>query len=252
MAEETRIAEAVSALNAALEGVSPYKIVAISPQDVKLLDDDKNARYMPRRVYQQLVENIRGNSNLASLPFLWKSGDEFICLSGNHRVMAARDAGVALILALYTDSDMSRQEQVAIQLSHNSLAGQDDPAKLTALWKEINALEWKAYSGLDDGLLKTFAPVKIQRIDESKLRFEELRLMFTQSEIGRIKEVMQALGASKHTCLMGRFEDFDRFFDVLLKFKESEEVLNTATAFSRMIDIVEEWLSKAEQYRAEQ
>ena len=252
MAEEARIKEAVSALNAALEGVSPYKLVAISPQDIQLLDEDKNARYMPRRVYQQLVENIRGNSNLASLPFLWKSGSEFVCLSGNHRVMAARDAGVSLILALYTDSELSRQERVAIQLSHNSLSGLDDPAKLTALWKEINALEWKAYSGLDDGLLKTFAPVKIQRIDESKLRFEELRLMFTQSEIGRIKEVTKALGASAHPCLMGRIEDFDHFFDVLLKFKESEEVLNTATAFRRMIDIVEEWMIKTEQDGAEQ
>lgn len=245
MADEARLQVAVDALNAELGDITPYRLTVVNPAEIKLLDDDQNARYMTRKVYEQLVANIRADRNLSSLPLLWKAEDgSLVCLSGNHRVMAARDAGISLVLALYTDQNLSRQERVAIQLSHNSLSGQDDPSKLRTLWNEINALEWKTYSGLDDGLLATFEPVKIQRVDEAALRFEEMRLLFVQPEIDHIKQVMKALGSSSHPCLVARYADFDRFFDVLLQFKESQEILNTATAFVRMTDIVAEWLGK--------
>ncbi len=247
MADKPRLEAALSALNDALGDITPYKLAVVAPQDVRLLDQEHNARYMTKKVYDRLLDNIKRDTNLSSLPFLWRDADgSFVCLSGNHRIMAARDAGVELILALYTDADMSQQERVAVQLSHNSLVGQDDPARLRSLWDEIKAIDLRVYSGLDDGLLQSFEPVKIARVDEDKIRIEELRLLFVLPEIAEIKRVMKRLGDSERTTLLGHYADFERFFDVLLRFKESQNILNTATAFMRIIAIAEQWLDNFE------
>jgi hypothetical protein len=251
MVTQARIETALDDLNGLLGEITPYKLTVVDPAEVQILRGDENARYMPKKVYDRLVANIAQDTNLSSLPFLWRTAEGvFICLSGNHRVMAARDAGIPLILALYTDDDLSRGQQVAIQLSHNALAGKDDPTILRQLWREMEQLEWKSYSGLDDELLASFEPVTVDLINEARLRFEELRLLFLPPEIETIKAVLEELG--KHPALVARYEDFDAFFETLLDLKEQADVLNTATAFRYMIDIVRAWLDEnAEQNEGE-
>lgn len=252
MVDKERLDNAIDLLNAALGELTPYRIVALPPGDIVLLKEEENARYMTKKVYERLVENIRRDRNLSSLPFLWRETDGvYICLSGNHRVMAARDAGVMFILALYTDAAMSREERVAVQLSHNSLVGLDDPARLKSLWNEIESLNWKVYTGLDDGLLATYNPIEIQRVAENGLRFEELRLLFVEPEIEHVKEAIKRIGSSRYAMLLGDMSVFDRFFDVLIRFKEKEEILNTATAFLAMTDMVEKWLGDIEHNEVE-
>lgn len=243
MVEKARLEDAVRALNDALGEITPYKLAVVVPSEVGVLGPDENARYMPKKVFDQLVDNIKRDSNLSSLPFLWRKADgSFVCLSGNHRIMAAREAGIPMILALYTDQELSGEERVAIQLSHNSLVGMDDPMRLRELWDKINSIDLKAYSGLDDDLLKKYEPIDISRIGEEQLRFEELRLMFVPDEIEHITNVLDAIGSTNHPVLLGRLEDFDQFFDALLEFKQDQQIYNTATAFLRMVDIVAEWL----------
>jgi len=47
---------------------------------------------------------------------------------------------------------------VAIHLSHNAIAGQDDLAILRELFDEINDVALKEYSGLDDVVLGKLNP----------------------------------------------------------------------------------------------
>ena len=46
--------------------------------------------------------------------------------------------------------------------------------------------------------------------------------------------------------------DFDRFFEVLVKCKEAEGIVNSATAELRMVEIVEEYLAAKAQNDREQ
>jgi malonyl CoA-acyl carrier protein transacylase len=74
-------------------------------------------------------------------------------LSGHHRVDAAKAAGEEWLLILFTDRELSRQEQIAIQLSHNAISGEDEPTVLRELWGELVALG--ALGGMDyDAALK--------------------------------------------------------------------------------------------------
>jgi len=114
---------------------------------------DKNARFMKAEQYRRLVDNIRRDGCLTSVPFAVRQGDRYTILSGNHRVRAARDAGLTEVLVLYSEREMSHQQQVAIQLSHNAIVGQDDLAILRELYDEINDVALKEYSGLDDVVL---------------------------------------------------------------------------------------------------
>lgn len=249
MAERARLQEIIAQLNDALGEVTPYKLGVVPPGDLR--PASKNAHYMPKVVYDRLVANVEQDKNLSSLPFCWKNekGD-YIVLSGNHRVMAAKDAGVELMLILYTDRALSRPEQVAIQLSHNALVGEDNPAILRELWQEITRLDLKIYSGLDEMKLQAVEPAHVQQIAEAQLRFETLTLLFMPAEIEQMQEVVERLASFKGHCWAGALDDFDRFFEALLDFKEAANVLNTATAFRMLIEIAGQWIAKEQQAHA--
>jgi hypothetical protein len=243
---------ACDALNDALAaaGVTPYKLAVADPKALKEID--KNAHYMPKVLFDRLTENIKRDGNLSTLPFCWRDKDGTdIVLSGNHRVKAAVEARVPLILYLYTDADLSRAQRRAIQLSHNSLIGQDNPTQLVELWEEIDDLSYKVYSGLDDAYLQTLKPIEIERIGDEQLRFETLEILFLPSEIARLDQVLKRLGKSEKPRYAGRVEDFDRFFERLLDFKEASNIRNTGTAILAMLDIVEDWLDDRARAQAE-
>jgi hypothetical protein len=241
--DQARLDGLVEQLNAALGEVTPYKLAVVPPGEIRPVD--KNAHYMPKRVYDQLLANVRQDGNLASLPFCWRDkAGKFVSLSGNHRVQVAQAADIPLVLVLYTDARLSKPQRRAIQLSHNALVGQDNPTTLRELWAEIGDLQWKIYAGLDEELLETMEPINVARISETSLRFEELVLLFLPAEIDRIQETLQRLGSTTKRRFAARYEDFDRFFETLLEFKEAQGIINTATAFTAMIEIVEAWLTE--------
>jgi hypothetical protein len=97
MAEEIR--EVLNLLNEKLAGLFPYRLEMVTPGELKLLE--KNARYMKAEQFQSLVENIKKDGNLSSLPLCYREKDgKLRVLSGNHRVMAARQAGVEQVLVM--------------------------------------------------------------------------------------------------------------------------------------------------------
>src|SRR5690606_18347494 len=80
---------------------SPFRVAVVNVDDLLLLE--KNARYMTNAQFRNLVNNIKRDGGLSSVPFCVREGDKFRVLSGNHRVMAAREAGLREILIMYTE-----------------------------------------------------------------------------------------------------------------------------------------------------
>jgi len=119
---------------------------------------------------------------------------------------------------------------------------------LLELWETVDDLKLKVYTGLDD---KTLETVKVQHLSDARLRFEELTILFLDPEITQIKGVLNRLGSVSKPRLAAHYKDFDRFFESLLKFKEAKGILNTATAFAAMVEIIEDWLAKNAEKPAE-
>ena len=78
------------------------------------------------------------------------SSGKFKVISGNHRVKSAIKAGLDKILVLFgTEEDFDEQRQLALQLSHNAISGQDDISILQELYASLKDLGLKAYTGID-------------------------------------------------------------------------------------------------------
>lgn len=213
------------------------RIITLPPQSLRLLA--KNARYMRHEVYAQLVANIRRDGKLTSVPFAFRDGDAYTVLSGNHRVRAAIDAGLTEIEVMVTDDKLSRDQQVAIQLSHNALAGEDNLSVLKDLYEEIESLDLRAYSGLDDKTLALIEEVKIPAMGEANLSYQTIPLIFLPSEIETAKETFEEARklVSADEVWVARFEDYDAFLDAMAAASSAYAVINTATALAVVLGV---------------
>ena len=242
---ENEVQQRVTAFNEVLEQLHfAYRIDIVDPKT--LIPADKNARFMSGQMFEQLTDNIKRDGGPTSAPFCWKSAKSGIyhILSGHHRVEAAIAANVELMLIMYTDRELSRQEQIAIQLSHNAISGEDEPTILRELWNEILVIDLKAYSGLDDQVMQSFEPVKIDSLGEKSIAFQEVSLAFFPAEIERLDTVLEQIKKRKAKRYAAQTEQFDRFVDRLMDFKEAAGIYNSATALLAILDIVEAWLAE--------
>jgi len=207
---------------------------------------EKNARFMRIEQYRRLVDNIKRDGCLTSVPFAVRHGERYVILSGNHRVKAARDAGLTDVLLLYTDRELSHAQQVAIQLAHNAIVGQDDLAILRELYDEINDVALKEYSGLDDVLLGRMEPPSLDPLSEKGLEYRVVSIAFLPDEVERAETLFtRALEqASGDATWVNRYGDYDRFLDALTAAKSAAGVKNTATAFGLLLDLAEKHLDE--------
>ena len=212
----------------------------IDPRKIKLLE--QNARYMKHEEFARLVENVRRDGKLTSTPFLCKEGDDYLCLSGNHRVRAAIEAGLVKIDCLATDDVLSEQQKIAIQLSHNAIAGQDDPATLKALYEKIMDTDLKKYSGLDDKTLELLDKFNAFSISEANLKFQTLTMVFLPDDLAAAKSVIaQAIEQSKSAdeIWLARFADYDKWLDDQEIVSAAYNVKNVATAVDLVLRVFE-------------
>lgn len=112
---------------------------------------EKNARFMTQETFNQLVDNIKRDGQLSSVPFCVPKGDKYEVISGNHRVQAGKMAGLTTITIMLAEN-LSNDEIRAIQLSHNSIHGQDDLQLLRELMNEITDVGLKEYAGIDESI----------------------------------------------------------------------------------------------------
>lgn len=221
------------------EGISPFKFGLANPNDLVLLE--KNARFMKKEMFDTLVKGIQ-LQGLSSLPFCYRDGDRDIVLSGNHRVMASRAAGVKQILYLYTDAEMSKQEQIACQLAHNQVTGEDDPQILKELWSEIQDLDLKEITGFDDDFFERLEPIEFQALTEPPIKTRSVTLVFMEHDLDKFNEALEQIKAEagKDPAYLARFSDFNAFFELVLTIKEDMQIINTATAIAKMVELAQE------------
>ena len=256
MVDEYTIAEPeVKALEVRLKG-QPYQVAIVPVEQFALLE--KNARYMTHEMFKNLVDNISRDGGLTSVPFCLKRKDgKYLVLSGNHRVSAAIEAGIKEILVLFTDREMTRAEQVAIQLSHNSIEGKDDLSILKSLWDEIDSIDLKYYAGLDDKSLENMEKLSQKALSEVDLDYRTLTFVFLPEEIERLDNVLEkALACVKSDNIrVARLADFNRIIEATSKVKSAYGIKNMAVALDLVLsvferhqeDLSEGWLGEDEE-----
>ena len=147
------------------------------------------------------------------------------------------------------ETELSEEQQRAIQLSHNALTGKDDPNILREIYESLS-LDWKKYSAVYEEMFK---------LDEEKAialgvpiaKYEELVIAFLPED----REAFFAFATMLETrykkayALIGERSDFDAFFDAVLAVKDARKIGNTGTALRVMAEIVAEALAKTARTR---
>lgn len=215
--------------------------------EIKRMDPKKltylkeNARYMTHEQFKRLVQNVKNDGCLTSAPFVWHNviTDEYIVMSGNHRTKAAIEAGLTAIDVIMTSDPLTEAQRIAIQISHNSISGQDDLATLKNLYEKILDIDMKEYSGVDDKTLELLKKVKPVSIGEANLKFQTLSLVFLPDELEEAKKVLDiALKMTKSDeKWVTRFEQYDSWLDGIETAGAAYGVRNVATSLNIIFDI---------------
>jgi hypothetical protein len=218
------------------------EIRKFDPRNLVLLE--RNARYMRHEQFARLVDNVRKDGRLTSVPFAVREPDgRYLVLSGNHRTRAAIDAGLKEIEVMVTDDELSHDQRIGIQLSHNSIAGDDDLGVLKSIYESVENVDWRQYSGLDDKTLELLAEIDTSSINEANLDYQSLSILFFPSEVERVKAVLEealALASGASEKWVARYDDHARMLKALSLIGESSGVSNVATSIGLLLDVFED------------
>lgn len=212
--------------------------------DLELLADGRNARYLRHEQYRQLVDNLRGDGGLTSVPFAARQSDgRYLVLSGNHRVMAAIDAfgPDREVDVMVTDEALGDQRSLALQLSHNAIAGEDDPAVLRALYQELDDVDWRSYTGLGDDVLGLLAEVDPVGLGEANLNFQNITFVFLPEELADVRAAFdeaRKLAGPGEKWLMA-MADYDAALDALAVVGGAHGITNQALALRLLVRLAE-------------
>jgi hypothetical protein len=189
--------------------------------------------------FNRLVENLRRDGVLTSLPLIYRGE----VLSGNHRVQAALKAGIKECDVIVIESELSEQQRLAIQLSHNALTGKDDPNILREIYESLS-LDWQKYSAVYEEMFKLDENSAIA-LGVPIAKYEELVIAFLPEDRAAFFEFANTLEKrfKKADALVGERSDFDAFFDAVLAVKTERKIGNTGTALRVMAEIVAEALA---------
>lgn len=214
-------------------------LAVVAPRELILLT--KNARVLKKDTFKQLTKNISKDKRLSSVPLCWRmEGGKLEVLSGNHRVQAAIEAGLSHVLVMVIEEDLSKAQQIAIQLSHNALVGDDDPTILAELWAAIDDIEAKLYAGLSSDEVERLEKVELVGFSTPQVCTRTLTFAFVDSEAERFNTVLEQLEAlpakEMHLADLGQF---NRFFELLEGVKKTFDVRNSSLAMLKLMDIAE-------------
>lgn len=129
--------------------------------DISLIDEaEMNANEMTGEDFATLCDNI-GKSGLSSVLCCYKKENgRFVMISGHHRLRACKKLHYKTLGILYCEeSELSQDEIIAIQLSHNSLHGQNNTSILKKLFEQIKSVDFKKFAHVN---IDEIAPVSTE------------------------------------------------------------------------------------------
>jgi hypothetical protein len=218
----------------------------IDPRKLKGLD--KNARRMSASQFNQLVENVKADGVLTSVPLVHRQGDDLVILSGNHRVKAAVAAGLATITVMEAlGDDLTPERLVALQLSHNAITGDDDENILRELYDSLDVMG-KLYSGLTDASFGGVGELDLTKLAIGAPKYQAVNMLLLPEDHEIFVEAMEKLGkgAAQTTRYIGRLADYATFEKAIVAVQDTFDIHNQAMAIMAMAELALEKLAELE------
>ncbi|AZO61759.1 MULTISPECIES: ParB/RepB/Spo0J family partition protein [unclassified Mesorhizobium] len=228
-----------------------WKVLDIEARQVDpntLRRREKNAHYMAPAMFKRLVENVKIDGRLTTTVLACENKDGSLeILSGHHRTAAAIEAGLPMVDALVITTPLSEKRKVAIQLSHNSINGEDDQSLLAQLYASLD-IDAKKFSGLDDSVLAGDKGPGATALGGANIKYDELLFSFLPEDRVRFEVELEALAkrAKRFRIHAAPQSKFDEFFDTIVRTKSQLNIVNSGIALSVMARLAGERLDQLE------
>ena len=204
-----------------------------------------HAHYMPKREFDTLIENIKRDGCLTSYPVVYDFDVPGEILSGNHRVEAAKKAGIESTHCIVIKSQISKDRKTSIILSHNAIKGADDESILKALYDSIEDIDLKRLSGLSDD------DFKLEEAEFTPLNFDmpkaqAVTLMFLPEDKEAFTKAAENLKKNVDYCFAHNSE-FDVFYETVIKVKREYGIFNISTALKLLCELAQKQIEQEQQ-----
>lgn len=223
----------------------PIELWVANIDEIDFLEN--NPRYMKRDMFRRLVENIRHDKALQSVPFCIKNGDRFKVVSGNHRIKAAKEAGVEQIIVMIPDREITKDREKAIALSHNAIDGEDDPLLLKKMYEEIEELDEKLYAGIDmDKIKQILGKVELDNFSGIRIDYVPVNLLFLPEEIGLIESVLEDVEQMfwRDETFVLKMKDYEKFLKIISQTAKRLKLKNNSAILMWLVEYAWEKLSE--------
>ena len=209
-----------------------FKIEEVEISKIRLID--KNARYMEQTDFRALVDNIKRDGELSSVPFCVKYPDgHFTVVSGNHRVEAAKMAGLTIIPVMYVLEE------------HNSISGKDDPEIIKQLLDEIRDVAFKEYAHISNEILEGVKDIDYT-VEMPNNEVVPVTLMFVDTSKAALDRLLEELEAYtpaelENTIIMDK-NYMKRLNEVTAKVSSRFKIKAQALSVCKMVELVDNML----------
>ncbi len=205
-----------------------------------LVEQSLNARTMPRDMFRQLTANIGArHAMVESLPFCAETKNGIEIVSGHHRVRGARAAGITEIYVLLDTSGLTESQIKSKQLSHNAIAGADNPQILKELFEQIEDAEARIQAFIDPKALNIPAPASIEIGDlNTEVAFRHVSFVFLDHQLEKWDEAIALISTDTSFVGAADLQHFEKFKKTVQKVREIDDVRAVGMILSKMCDIV--------------
>jgi len=216
-----------------------WKVEKVSLE--KIVPAELNANEMSEEDFQQLCENI-GISGLSSVPTCYRreSDGMFVTISGHHRIKAAEKEGYTEIYIMYAEErDFEPDEIVAIQLSHNSLHGEDNKGILKRLFESIKTVQFKKFAHID---MNEIGTIDIESVNIIPMRETyNVSVVLYKQDIRLLEEltgcVREALDSSEYVILADQEKTEDAYLALMKEVGQKFNIKSSNIAFAKILEL---------------
>ena len=212
---------------------------------MKLQESELNANVMTDAYFNRLVENIKISGGLSSAIGCVKKGEVYQIFSGHHRYRAAIQLRYKVVPVIYADEkDMTTDELIALQTSHNSLHGEDDKGILRRLFEQIQSIEFKEFANID---INEITPISIDSVGFGVEQEQySVSLVFYKKEKAMLEELLGIVTeqtASHDMVILTEADENEEYYLQLMKAIERKyQIKSTSTRFQKLLELAKKAL----------
>jgi hypothetical protein len=203
---------------------------------------------MTEEEFDTLCRNI-GISGLSSTPCCYrKSTGRFVMISGHHRLRACKKCGYKKIGILYcAEEELTKDEIIAIQLSHNSLHGEDDKNILKRLFSQIQSVDFKQFAHINMDEIK---PIESNGLDISLMKenytFSVVLYNGSLEDINALLMDIRELSKTSDVVLIADQEPSEEMYLNLRKELKDKNIKSASIGFAKILELAHRQLKMEE------